>query len=51
MKQKKVKKLNLSKDTIANLDMVLNWKQQKAVNGGGNKQQSKTTDAIIFCRG
>jgi len=48
MKQKKEKKLHLSKMTIQNLDTILEKDDQKGVKGGTAWEQ-RGTDVPIFC--
>ncbi|NIM10421.1 MAG: hypothetical protein GTO45_00390 [Candidatus Aminicenantes bacterium] len=47
MKQKKEKKLHLSKITIQNLDYNLDRDEQKKIRGGS--KPSGTTEIIVFC--
>jgi len=49
MKQKKEKKLRLSKETIQNLDIVLDRDEQKRVKGGTAYANPGTTDVPYHC--
>ena len=49
MKQKKEKKLRISKETIRNLDIVLDKDDQKRVKGGTAKTKGLNTQVPIFC--
>ncbi len=49
MKQKKEKKLRLDKETIRNLDIVLDKDDQKRVKGGTAKANLFNTQVPIFC--
>jgi hypothetical protein len=49
MKQKKEKKLRLDKETIQNLDIVLDKDDQERVKGGTNNGYPGTTDVPVHC--
>lgn len=49
MKQKKEKKLRLGKQTIQDLNTVLDRDDQKRVKGGSFNCQAGTTQVPIFC--
>jgi hypothetical protein len=49
MKQKKEEKLRLSKETIQNLDRVLDKDDQKRVKGGTANLNQVNTQVPIFC--
>ncbi len=49
MKQKKEKKLRLDKETIQNLDIVLDSDDQKRVKGGTANPSPGTTDVPVHC--
>jgi hypothetical protein len=49
MKQQKEKKLRLGKETIQDLDNVLDRDQQKMVKGGSETDQSRNTQIRVFC--
>jgi hypothetical protein len=48
MKQKKEKKLRLGKETIQDLNTILNRDEQKRIKGGTSAQQG-TTEIPIYC--
>ena len=50
MKQKKEKRLRLDKQTIQNLDTVLDRDDQKRVKGGTNTVEPGTTQVPVFCK-
>lgn len=43
------KKLFLNKITVWNFEYVLDRDAQKAIKGGADNTQTKTTDIIVFC--
>jgi hypothetical protein len=49
MKQKKEKKLGLGKETIQDLDTVLDRDDQKWVKGGSQNEYVGTTQVPVFC--
>jgi hypothetical protein len=49
MKHNKEKKLRLTKETIQDLDNVLDRDHQKMVKGGSETHQSRNTQIPIFC--
>lgn len=49
MRQKKEKKLRLCKETIQDLDTVLDRDDQKRINGGSENQYVGTTQVPVFC--
>jgi hypothetical protein len=49
MKQKKEKKLGLGKETIQDLDTVLDRDDQKWVKGGSQNDYVGTTQVPVFC--
>ena len=49
MKQKKDKKLRLSKETIQDLNIVLDRDEQKRVKGGTVNANQVNTEVPIFC--
>ncbi len=49
MKQKKTKQLHLNKETIQNLDIILERDDQKRVKGGTDTSQNGTTQIPIYC--
>ena len=50
MKPKKEKKLHLSKETIQDLDIVLETNDQKKVNGGTGGVVLGTTQVPVYCK-
>jgi hypothetical protein len=50
MKQKKEKRLCLDKQTIQNLDTVLDRDDQKRVKGGTDTIEPGTTQVPVFCK-
>jgi hypothetical protein len=49
MKPKKVKKLRLVKETIRNLDIVLERDEQKQAKGGTGQGGNGTTQVPVYC--
>jgi hypothetical protein len=49
MKPKEEKKLRLGKETIQDLDTVLDRDDQKWVRGGSKSEQEGTTEVPVFC--
>ncbi len=49
MKQKKETKLSLKKETIQDLDFVLDKNEQKMIEGGSAYALKGTTQVPIFC--
>ncbi|UCH96067.1 MAG: hypothetical protein JSV88_04235 [Candidatus Aminicenantes bacterium] len=49
MKQKKEKKLRLGKETIQDLDIVLDRDEQKRVKGGTANNPGYTTIVPVYC--
>jgi hypothetical protein len=49
MKQQKEKKLRLTKETIQDLDSVLDRDNQKKVKGGSQTDQTMNTQIRVFC--
>lgn len=49
MKTKKEKKLRLGKETIQDLDTVLDMDDQKRVKGGTSTSGQGTTEVPIYC--
>jgi hypothetical protein len=49
MKPKKVKRIRLGKETIRNLDKVLDREEQKRVKGGTDVNPPGLTQVPIYC--
>ena len=49
MKEKKEKKLGLGKETIQDLDTILDRDEQKRARGGSKSDHLGTTEVPVFC--